>query len=390
MQRLIATITTHARTGFHASRHLTNCRSHSVFRLKEAANLRSFRSTTDVFAENVNRAGGRLIRRRFSTGSSQWPTPVNRPGSSMRRSSDGYKHFGSNPNLNTAIPSPITRYVLMFCSGGFVYYIYRNIDYAPFTGRMRLIGGVSRDSELQLGRQAFEELLVSFSGRVLPARHPKSQRVRRVVKRLASTVREMNPSLCDDFEWAIAVADVEQPNAMCAPGGRILITTGLLRILRNDDELAIIMAHEITHALNRHSVETLSLQRILWPLVFLVNQIFDLRMLPTVFAHVFLSLPYSRKLEFEADKVGLLICTEACYNPKVAPGVFRRLEQLERQVGGGGYGKLRSLLSTHPPTNERAKKLEEEIPNQLSRFNEKCHRKSGFGDYMSGFGRDRW
>lgn len=277
----------------------------------------------------------------------------------------------------------------MFCSGGMVYYIYRNIDYAPFTGRIRFIGGVTRESELSLGRQAFEDLVNNFQGRVLPARHPVTQRVRKVVRRLARTVRSMDSGLCEDFEWMVAVADVPEPNAMCAPGGRILVTTGLLEILDNDDELAVILGHEITHALNRHGVETLSLRRIMWPLIFLINQIFDLRFLPSVFATMFLTLPYSRKLEYEADEVGLMICVEACYNPKVGPGVFRRLDQVQKDVGGSSGTKIGSWFSTHPHSLDRAKTLEKDMPKRVSRFEQHCPSSAtGLKGFAENFGRD--
>lgn len=356
--------------------------------ISDAMNQRNIHSRWEQIQrshEIHNRLRSAATRRHLSYNKSSWPAPTGRKGPSkqpnMRVSSNGYTHFG-NSSPATQL-SPTARYILICTAAGISYYVYSNIDYAPFTGRVRLIGGVSRESELALGRDAFEDLLNSFNGHVLPAEHRVSKRVRRVVARLAGTVRNMDSSLCDDFQWSVAVADVEEPNAMCAPGGRIVITTGLLRILPSDDDLAIILGHEISHALNRHGVETLSLRRIIWPLVFLINQIFDMRVLPSLFATVFLSLPYSRRLEYEADAVGLLLCTEACYNPEVAPDVFKRLAALQNENDKGGMmnKKVATLFSTHPHTMERAYRLEKKIPEQMRRYNDKCVHGMGFDQF---------
>lgn len=324
--------------------------------------------------QKCNVSQGAILRQQYSSTGSSWPSPVKRSSSarqkSVRVSSNGYSHF--ERNASPGLRSPTWRFLAFLSAGGISYYIYTSVDRAPFTKRVRLLG-VSRQSENALGRQAFEELLRSFDGHVLPAQHPVTRRVRSVVARLARTVRQLDASLSEGFEWTVAVADVDEPNAMCVPGGRIVITTGLFRILQSDDDLAIILAHEIAHALNRHGVETMSLRRLIMPIVFVINQVFDLRILPSIFATLFLSLPYSRKLEYEADTVGLLLCTEACYDPRVAPGVFRRLDDLQGQYGGkAANNRFASLFSTHPHTLERANRLSRMIPEKMKKFNDKC------------------
>lgn len=272
-------------------------------------------------------------------------------------------------------------------AGGAIYYVYKNIDYAPFTGRVRLLG-VSRESELELGRQAYEDLLHGFGNTLLPPDHRMTLHVRRVVTRLARTVNKMDGKLAEGFKWSVAVADVAEPNAMCVPGGKIVITTGLMRILKSDDDIAIILAHEIAHALNRHGVESMSLQRLLLPLVLIINQVFDVRFLSSIFVTLFLSLPYSRRLEHEADSVGLLVATEACYDPRVAPEVFERLASLQDEKGGWKGSKIPAFMSTHPQSEERAKRLVKQLPDRLERYNSKCvQRASEFGRFSREFGR---
>lgn len=284
--------------------------------------------------------------------------------------SDGYTHFSRQANNSPR--NPLTRYLLGFSAAGILTYIYVNTDYAPFTGRRRIMG-VSRQYELELGRHTYNDLLQSFQGRLLSPHHPVSIRVRRIVSKLAATARSLNPNLCHDFEWAIVVADVEEPNAMCVPGGRILITTGLLNILRSDDDVAVVLAHEIAHALNRHGAETMHLHRLMMPVILITNHLFDSRVIPSILASLLLSLPYSRSLEYEADKVGLMLSTEACYDPKVAPEVFQILANAQNEKSGSFVSdKMAPLLSTHPQSRERAKRLHNELKEKSSRFKDKC------------------
>lgn len=277
------------------------------------------------------------------------------------------------------------RYLIGFSAAGIGIYLYVNLDYAPFTGRARILG-VSRRQEMALGKEAFQDLLESLEGQILHPAHPQSKRVRRVVSKLADTVLRIDPSLSDGFEWQVVVVNENAPNAMCVPGGRILITTALLKILPTDDDLAIVLAHEIGHALNRHGAESMHLQRLIMPIVFIANQVLDMRWVPSLLVTFFLSLPYSRRLEYEADQVGLQLCTEACYNPRVAPDVFRRLEALNKEEGRSYLAnKVAPFFSTHPQSEERAARLQAAIPREMERYNDMCVVGSTFPQYVKDY-----
>lgn len=238
---------------------------------------------------------------------------------------------------------------------------------------------MSRSQELAMGASAYQDMLQQCAGRILPLHHPETQRVRKVVARIASTVRRLDPSLSDGFEWQIVVIVDNEPNAMCFPGGKMLITTGLLQILPSSDDIAVVLGHEISHALNRHGAETMHLQRMLVPLLLLVNQLFDMRWVSSMLVSLTLSLPYSRKLEYEADEVGLHLCTEACFDPSVAPGVFKRLGDLEGRRGGALLNNvIAPFLSTHPQSKERALRLQKAVPESLRRYNDRCLPTSSF------------
>lgn len=329
--------------------------------------IRSRTRPSSVFAQD----------RAYLSSRSPWSAPTTRrKPESFVVSRDGYTRFGNKPGGSNS--SRTSLYIVGISGIGAAVYIYYNIDKAPFTGRTRILGA-SRKQELALGAAAYQDILDSLQGRLLPLRHPESQRVRRVVAKIAGIVRKIDPSLSEGFQWQVVVAAEDEPNAFCVPGGRILITTGLLRILPTDDDLAIVLGHEIAHALNRHGAESMHLQRMLMPILFLLNQLFDLRWTPTVLITLLLSLPYSRKLEYEADEVGLRLCVEACYDPRAAPDVFRRLAQLQNERSGTWMANVVApFLSTHPQSRERAARLRNTLPDKMERYNRRCTMASVF------------
>lgn len=325
-------------------------------------------------------------RRDHTSSSSQslWPAPsTRRRPQNFRVSRDGYTRFGNRPGDGNG--SNTTRYIIVISGVGVATYIYSNIDHAPFTGRTRVLGA-SKKQELALGAAAYQDLLNSFEGRLLTLNHPESRRVRKVVAKIASTVDKIDPGLSEGFQWQVVVAAENEPNALCVPGGRILITTGLLRILPTDDDLAIVLGHEIAHALNRHGAESMHLQRMLMPVLFLLNQVFDMRWMPSILITLLLSLPYSRRLEYEADEVGLHLCVEACYDPRVAPDVFKRLAELQnRRSGTWMANTVAPFLSTHPQSKERAARLKAVLPAKMDRYNDRCTVVSVFPQYVRDF-----
>ncbi|CAJ1978896.1 unnamed protein product [Sphenostylis stenocarpa] len=158
------------------------------------------------------------------------------------------------------------------------------------------------------------------------------------------------PSHLDGLNWEILVVNEPVVNAFCLPGGKIVLFSGLFEHFKSDAEIATIIAHEVGHAVGRHSAEGITknlcfgvLQLMLYQLVIpdIVN----------ILSSLFLHLPFTRRMETEADYIGLLLMASAGYDPRVAPRVYEKLGQI------AGDSTLMDYLSTHPSGIQRAELL---------------------------------
>lgn len=179
-----------------------------------------------------------------------------------------------------------------------------------------------------------------------------------------------------EFDWEFNVVNDATVNAFCMPGGKVVVYTGILPIAKDEDGLAVIMGHEVAHALAHHGNErmsqTLGLQGALLAIeaAIAVGQgapadtaeaARDARTRAAIMqaagagAQVGVLLPFSRKHELEADEIGLYLMAIAGYNVDVA-GPF-----WERMSAGGGQ-RPPEFLSTHPDPDSRSQRLRELAP----------------------------
>lgn len=174
---------------------------------------------------------------------SSLPTPFRRP------QLPGPKRFRTSCQ-SAKPPSATGRRVLYAAAGLFGVYVLVHLDRAPTTGRIRMID-MSRAAELQVGATAFEQLL-----QTAPPAHPAdpmAARVARVGRRLAVAAAKEYPALAHDMEWRFVLLRAPgDANAVCCPGGRVAVFSGLLEVARDDNALAVVLAHEIAHAVARH------------------------------------------------------------------------------------------------------------------------------------------
>ena len=157
------------------------------------------------------------------------------------------------------------------------------------------------------------------------------------------------------IKWEFLVFESSTPNAFCLPGGKIGIYSGLFRYIRNEAELAMVVGHEMSHALYRHiseRQETELFTNILGTAVQLTTDDQRIHKGYGAASHLGITLPYSRSQEYEADYMGLKIATEAGYDPR---GAIKFLEKLGKIPNSE---KEFEFFSTHPSASNRVKKLE--------------------------------
>ncbi len=167
------------------------------------------------------------------------------------------------------------------------------------------------------------------------------------------------------FNWEFNVVDDKTINAFCMPGGKVVVFTGILGVTKNEDALAVVMGHEIAHALANHGNERMS-QGLIAQLglssleIALSQKPAATRQLLMTAAgagtQVGVLLPFSRKHESEADEIGLYLMAMAGYNPNEAAPFWQRMAS----VGGGS--RPPEFLSTHPDPVKRSAELKKMIP----------------------------
>lgn len=219
------------------------------------------------------------------------------------------------------------------------------------------------DEDLEpLSLQAYEEATKETKGVVTGT--PEAAMVQRVAQKIAAASGETK------FKWEARLLRADDtPNAFCLPNGRIAIYTGILPITQNENGLAVVMGHEVAHAILRHGGKRMTQGTITNVSLAAIDAGLGLaEMSPEakggvmaalgLGAQVGVLLPYSRDHESEADVEGLRYAIRAGYDPWEAPKLWERMSKL-------GNGDTPEWLSTHPASAARAQKLREMIPRLL-------------------------
>jgi predicted Zn-dependent protease len=162
----------------------------------------------------------------------------------------------------------------------------------------------------------------------------------------------------DGAAWEFAVVASEEANAFVVPGGKVVVYTGLLRLLGSQDELAAVLAHEVAHVLARHAAERMTQASTLELLRAVAYWAFGIPVPAGLLAPVFF-LPNSRRAETEADLIGIQLAARACFDPAAAASVFEKLGAVERAAGGAAMPKL---LRTHPLSDARVAAIRRHLP----------------------------
>jgi len=241
------------------------------------------------------------------------------------------------------------------------------------TGRKQL--ALVSEQELQsMAKQEYQTFL--SANKVVNANSNKdAEMVRRVGSRIAAAIKTFydnngQPSILEGYQWEFNLVDNKEVNAWCMPGGKVVVYTGLLPITQNEAGLAIVIGHEIAHAVAQHGSERMS-QGLLQQMGGLALQV-AIAQKPAETQNLFMTayglgstigviLPFSRKEESEADKYGLYFAAMAGYNPQEAIPFWQRM-------AAAGGEKPPEFLSGHPADETRIANIKANMPQALKYY----------------------
>ena len=242
----------------------------------------------------------------------------------------------------------------------------------PITGRKQNLL-VSDEQVLSLSGQQYQEYMKSAKASTNAA---NTAMVKRVGQKLATAVETYLRAngLADEvknYAWEFNLVQNQQVNAFCMPGGKIVVYEGLLPITQNEASLAIVLGHEIAHAVAKHSAERLSNEykkqygmQILSGVASAAGVDTGLTQLGTsvlgIGAQAW-SSGFSRSQESEADHIGLIFAAMAGYDPQVAVPFWQRMAS---STGGGST----SIFSDHPSDAKRIKQIQAWMPEALTYY----------------------
>ena len=241
----------------------------------------------------------------------------------------------------------------------------------PITGRKQL--NLVSDSEVLASSLAsYKEYMASAK---VSSNTTQNATVTRVGKAIAAATESyLNnngmASEVQNFAWEFNLVQSDELNAFCMPGGKIVVYEGLMKIIGSDDELAVVLGHEVAHAVAKHSNERMSQQvlaqygsSILGAAVAgqsaitqtIAGQVYGLG------AQYGVMLPFSRKHESEADYMGLILMSMAGYNPDVAVTFWQKM-------ASSSSASVPEIMSSHPSDAKRIADIQKNLPKVKEQY----------------------
>jgi predicted Zn-dependent protease len=240
----------------------------------------------------------------------------------------------------------------------------------PVTGRKQ----ASMVTNADIFPQSFAAYNETLAKEKLSTNKAYNDQVTRVGKKIQASVEQYfieagMPDYLKDYRWEYKVIESEELNAWCLPGGKVAFYTGIMPVCGDDAGLAVVMGHEIAHAIANHGAERMSQAQIQQTVGALGAVALGAGGVSGGTSNLVLQaygvgsglgmLTYSRKHESEADEMGLLFMALAGYDPMAAPAFWKRMEAKSNEKGGG---KPPLFLSTHPNSQTRVSDLTRLMP----------------------------
>lgn len=241
------------------------------------------------------------------------------------------------------------------------------------TGRKQL--SLVQESELQLMAVGQYNSFLSENKVLNSGSNKDAAMVDRVGARISNAITKYfktqgKESVTEGYKWEFNTVDSKEVNAWCMPGGKVVVYSGLLPVTQNETALAIVVGHEIAHAIAKHGSERMS-EAMMQQLGGVALQV-ALSQKPQQTQDLFLQsyaigstvgamLPWSRQQETEADQYGLIFAAMAGYNPQEAIAFWQRMSS----AGGANPPEF---LSTHPSDESRMRKLKQFMPEAMKYY----------------------
>ncbi len=223
----------------------------------------------------------------------------------------------------------------------------------PYTQRSQLVL-YSYDEEIRLGENAAQEILAK-------EKRSKDKKKIDMVKRVGDRLSKVTDA---NYNWEFYVIQKDTLNAFCLPGGKVFVYEGIFKAIKNEDQLATVMSHEIAHALARHGLERMSMGQLTSIGKVAIseaaglrgNQAFDVAF--GIGAQYGIMLPYSRSFEYEADTIGIKLMKKAKYDIDEAVNFWRNMKKAKKT------GSPMEFMSTHPTDDNRIANIKSIIKNE--------------------------
>jgi predicted Zn-dependent protease len=240
----------------------------------------------------------------------------------------------------------------------------------PLTGRKRI--NLMPESEMiSMSFTQYDEFL---SENPLSTNATQTAMVKKVGKNIAAAVEAYFAQngwsdQLKGFDWEFNLVADATPNAWCMPGGKVVFYEGILSVTQDEAGMAVVMGHEIAHAVARHGSERMTQQMAaqMGSTALSVVLAEKPEQTQTIYQTAFgvatqvgVILPFSRKHEYEADRLGLIFMSMAGYDPSVAVDFWTRMSALS------GDGSSMTFMSTHPSNEARIRELKNALPEALS------------------------
>jgi predicted Zn-dependent protease len=220
--------------------------------------------------------------------------------------------------------------------------------------------------------QQYAQMLQEAAGKnaLAPKDNAQLQRLRGIARKIIPFTQEWNPR-AKDWRWEVNLLGSPQINAFCMPGGKIAFYSGILQKLKlSDDEVAIVMGHEIAHALREHARERMGKNAATGIGASLLSQVFGFGQIGqtvTNYGAQLLTLEFSRSDESDADLVGMELAARAGYDPRAGVTLWQKM-------GAANGSAPPQWLSTHPSGSTRIRDIEANLPEVMPLY-ERARRK---------------